>query len=114
MTIEIHFQGKDPTVRRIYDELLKSVGEIGPFAEDPKKTSIHLVRDTALAGIATRKEYLILTLKTDHQLPGMRVQRTEQASAKRFYSEIKLASPRDVDDELKQWLLHAYELSGKR
>jgi len=112
--VERHFQDKQPVVRQTYEALLASLREIGPFVEDPKKTSIHLVRETALAGIATRKEHLVLTLKSDHRLPGTRVHRTQQASAKRFHSEIKLTSPLDVDKELKQWLRHAYELSGKR
>ena len=41
--------------------------------EDPKKTSIHLVREKAFAGIATRKESLVLTLKASKALKSRRV-----------------------------------------
>ena len=42
-TIGSHFEGKDDSVRRIYDRLLKEARRFGPVMEDPKKTSIHLV-----------------------------------------------------------------------
>jgi hypothetical protein len=43
--------------------------------EEPKKTSIHLVNKTAFAGIATRKEVLILTLKAANAVKSPRVHR---------------------------------------
>jgi hypothetical protein len=86
--------------------------QIGPITEEPKKTSIHLVNTTALAGVATRKAHLILTIKSDHKLNSPRVHKTERVSARRFYQEVKLVSPAEVDDELVGWLREAYALSG--
>ena len=85
---------------------------MGPVIEEPKKTSIHLVNATALAGVATRKDYLILTLKSDRKLTSPRVHKSEQVSAKRFHHEVKLASPTEVDRELIGWLKEAYALSA--
>ena len=111
-SLQSHFEGKAPVVRQIYDRVLKAVRKIGPVIEEPKKTSIHLVNATALAGVATRKEYLILTLKSDRKLNSPRVHKSEQASAKRFHHEVKLTSPADVDSELVGWLKEAYALSA--
>ena len=58
------------------------------------------------------EDYLVLTLKSDHKSTSSRIHRQEQASANRFHSEIRLQSPGDVDQELKAWLRHAYELAG--
>jgi hypothetical protein len=33
-----------------------------------KKTSIHLNRKSALAGVETRKDYLLLNIKSDHPI----------------------------------------------
>ena len=82
-TVAQHFDGKAKVVRAIYDRLLKTVGKFGKFEEDPKKTSIHLNRRIAFAGIATRKESLVLTLKASADKPSPRVRRREQASASR-------------------------------
>lgn len=111
-TVNCHFEGKSDEVRRIYERLLEISGQFGAVHEEPKKTSIHLVNATAFAGVATRKDSLILTIKSDHKLDNPRIHRTEQASARRFHSEIKLTSSAEVDDELIAWLKDAYTLSG--
>lgn len=111
-SIESHFEAKAPVVRKIYDQVLKALKPFGRVIEEPKKTSIHLVNATALAGVATRKEYLILTIKSDRKLASPRIHKTEQVSAKRFHHEVKLVSPADVDAELIGWLKDAYTLSA--
>jgi hypothetical protein len=107
-----HFEGKEPDVRQTYDKLLDILQQFGPVGEEPKKTSIHLVNKTALAGVATRKDHIVLTIKSDHKVTSPRVHRTEQVSARRFHHEIRLRSPQEVDDELIGWLKEAYALSG--
>lgn len=110
--VEQHFEGKDPSVREIYDRLLAEIGKIGEFTEDPKKTSIHLNRRTAFAGIATRKSSLVLTLKAPQDIRSSRVKKHEQVSSNRWHLEVPLASPANVDAELGSWLRAAYQISG--
>lgn len=111
-SVEQHFAGKDPKVRALYDLLLAAVRPFGAVAEDPKKTSIHLNRRTAFAGIATRREAIVLTIKADRDIASPRVVKREQASANRWHLEVKLTAPADVDRELTSWLAAAYELSA--
>ncbi len=110
--LESHFNGKDPVVRKVYSRLIEVLRQFGPIIEEPKKTSIHIVNQTALAGVATRKEFLVLTVKSDHKLISPRIHKTEQASANRFHQEIRLRFPEDVDAELIGWLKEAYALSA--
>ena len=42
-TVDDHFAGKSPQVRKVYERLLDLLEKIGPVSEEPKKTSIHLV-----------------------------------------------------------------------
>jgi len=111
-TVATHFAGKEAVVRKIYDTLLKRVRQFGPVVEDPKKTSIHLVKTTAFAGVATRKNALILTIKSDRDLDSARIHKSEQTSARRFHHEVKLSAPAEVDAELIGWLKEGYALSG--
>jgi Domain of unknown function (DUF5655) len=111
-TVKAHFERKDNVVREIYDQLLKGTRKFGPVAEEPKKTSIHLVNSTAFAGIATRKSAIILTIKSDQEIASPRIHKSEQASARRFHHEVKLTDPADVDAELLGWLKNGYSLSG--
>ena len=101
-----------PPQLAIYKKILSAARTIGPFTEDPKKTSIHLNRKTAFAGIATRKNGLVLTLKSATDVASHRIARRERASANRWHLEIKIEDPVQVDRELAGWIKSAYELAG--
>jgi hypothetical protein len=110
-SVDDHFVNKDPGVRALYDQLVALLRTFGPIEEDPKKTSIHLNRNSALAGVKTRKDCLLLNIKSNHLLKSPRIEKAEQVSAKRFHHKIRLSSPMDLDEELKAWLEEAYVLS---
>lgn len=88
------------------------LSEIGPVSQEAKKTSIHIVNHSALAGVRVRKEYLLLNFKSDHKLKSKRLQQSEQLSSRRYHHELKVESLGDFDAELKGWLQDAYDLSG--
>ena len=108
--VKSHFSKASATVQSTYDAVLKAARSLGPVVEDPKKTSIHLVREKAFAGVAVRQSSLTLTLKATQAIKSHRVRRAEQASANRWHLEIPLVSPTEVDGELRAWLAAAYEL----
>jgi hypothetical protein len=111
-TVNMHFTNRSPAVRQIYDRILDVSRQFGPVKEDPKKTSIHLVNRSAYAGIQNRRQALILTLKSRTNIDSKRIFRSLQASANRWYLEIKLISPDQVDEELIDWLKASYRISG--
>ena len=111
-TINQHFDGKEEVVRKSYDELLRILRSRGPVTENAKKSSIHLLNATTLAGVATRQNYLILTIKSDRELESPRIRKSERVSLHCFHLKLKISSPDDVNDELKGWLDHAYSLSA--
>src|SRR5215208_3365478 len=88
-----HFARSADTVRATYDALLAASHAFGPVRVEAKKTSIHLVREMAFAGVASRKSALILTLKAERPVMSARVHRAEQTSANRWHLEIRLTSP---------------------
>ena len=110
-SVKDHFLNKDPSVRALYDQLLSILQAFGPVTEDPKKTSIHLNRKSALAGVESRKDGLLLNIKSDHQIKSPRIEKAEQISAKRFHHRVRISSPKDLNEELKSWLKEAYLLS---
>ncbi len=98
--------------RSRFAALLRAARALGPVREEPKKTSIHLARNTAFAGVATRREGLILTLKASADIQSPRIRKHEQASANRWHLDLRLETPRDVDAELRNWLRAAYALAS--
>src|SRR6185295_6400660 len=97
-TIEQHFEGKQPVVRDIYDRLLVVSRQFGYVGEDPKKTSIHLNRNSAFAGVRTQATSIVLTVKSPNDIESPRVNNRQKASANRWYCYIKVSTPDEVDD----------------
>ena len=112
-TVESHFTRSDPVVLATYRRLLEAARALGRVAEEPKKTSIHLVRDTAFAGVATRRSSLILTLKSAKDIRSPRIAKRERTSAHRWHVEVRLEKPADVDRQLTNWLTAAYDLASR-
>src|SRR3970040_300558 len=110
-SVNDHFANKEPSARALSAQLMSILRTFGPVIEDPKETSIHLNRKSALAGVETRKDGLLLNIKSDHQIKSPRIEKAEQVSAKRFHHRVRISSPKDLDEELKTWLKEAYLLS---
>ena len=108
--VDALFAGKDAVVPAIYRRLIEVLHALGPFQEEPKKTSIHLVHTSGFAGIHPRKSFLYLNLRMDRPLQGERVAKSEQVSKNRYHNEVKVTAPDDVDGELIEWLKEAYAL----
>ena len=111
-TLNEHFENRAPEVKTTYAAILKAAKQLGPVKEEAKKTSIHLVRKSAFAGVAPRKTALILTLKSDSDIKNPRIAKREQASAHRWHLETRLETPEQVDREILAWIKKAYELAG--
>jgi hypothetical protein len=110
-SIDEHFTGKATAVRDTYDALLHVARSFGTVGEEAKKTSIHLVARTAFAGVVTRREKIVLTIKSPVDVKGPRIAKCERLSANRWHFDVHLSEPSQVDDVVEDWLRRAYELS---
>jgi hypothetical protein len=111
-SIDDLFQTTDRAVREAYDALIRELQRFGPVVEEPKKTSIHLVRRTGFAGVHPRKACFVLTIRTTTAIDSPRVFKTEQASKNRVHNEINIQTADAIDPELLGWLATAYDLSA--
>lgn len=107
-----HFVDRAPTLRAIYDRLLTTARRFGPVEEVPKKTSIHLNRTSAFAGVSLRKTGLIVTVKSESDVQSPRIVKHLKSSARRWYLDVRLESVQEVDAEFTRWLQQSYDLSG--
>jgi len=106
------FEKADPAVRKLYDQLLTIIRNLGPVTESPKKTCIHLDNKSGFGGVFVRKNYINLNLRTDYKIESPRIAKTEQVSKSRYHNLIKLESEADLDREFQKWLKDAYSLSA--
>jgi hypothetical protein len=106
-----HFDGKHKDVRATFDRLLAIAREWGEIRLDAKKTSINLVHnETPFASVATRKDALILTLRSEEDVRSSRISKHKHG-ASGWNLEIKLVRPQEVDHELQQWIRASFLLN---
>ncbi len=110
--VQAVFTGKDPEALETYDALMKALKAFGPFVEEPKKTSIHLGRRSAFAGVHPRKAAILLVIRTSAPIESPRIRKLEQVSANRWHNEMLLSAPSNIDGEVLGWLGEAYALSA--
>ncbi len=99
-----------PTSLAIYKQLLAKLAPVGPFREEIKKTSIHLARKSAFAGVHPRSQHLLLTIKAEKPIRSPRVTKAEQVSKSRWHLDVKVSNIKEIDGELLGWLRRAYDL----
>jgi Domain of unknown function (DUF5655) len=99
-----------PVARTLYEELLHALAPLGAFETEVKKTSIHLVRSSAFAGVHPRKQHLLITIKAAAPISSGRIVKTEQVSKNRWHLDVNVAVAGDIDAELLGWLREAYAI----
>lgn len=100
-----------PEAISLYRALLAALRPLlGEFQVEVKKTSVHLARQSAFAGVHFRRKHLIVTIKAASPIASPRIVKVEQVSKNRWHCEVKLASGVEVDGELKAWIKDAYTL----
>ena len=110
--INSHFDRAEENVKEVYAALLRMLCELGPVAVEPKKTCLHLVNRTALAGVYPKRQVLQLEFKSDYPITDPLVVKTEQISRNRWHHIVRLSSPSDLQNPIASWIRDSYALSG--
>jgi len=108
--LDDHFAGKDPLVRELFDQLLRTLEHFGPVAVYPLKTRIVFQAETQFAAAVPRKRwlegYLWLYRRAEHPL----IHRVEMHIFRDYGNIFRLARPEDLDEALVVLLGEAYAL----
>ena len=99
-----------PEVKILYQTFIDSIQKFGKIIVEEKKTSVHLKRGKAFAGVHPRKNYIVLNIVSSSPIKSPRITITEQISKNRFHNELKIEKPFDINEELIAWLHTAYQL----
>jgi hypothetical protein len=106
------FAKGEPVARKLYDRLMEAVSAFGQVEAQVKKTSVHLCRGAAFAGVHPRKAGVMLTIRTGAPIESPRVRRCERVSARRFHNDLLLERIDEIDAELIGWLRAGYDLGA--
>jgi hypothetical protein len=102
-------------LRRIYDRVAEVVREVAPGAElEPRQTYVTLSRSLRQFGVVqpTTLKRVDLGLRLLGVQPHGRLQEAGSVGSAQITHRIALTSPEDVDDEVRRWLVAAYDQAG--
>jgi len=113
-SVDRHFAGVDPTVRKTYDTLVSRLNELGQIRIDAVKSSINLVSKYHFGAVSVRPDHFRLGFILDREIEHLRIIRTETVGPNRVGHHVNLSTPEDVNSQLMEWLSRAYRLQARQ
>ena len=110
--IDFHFAGKDPSVRGLFDLLVRKLEDTGPLRVDAVKTSIHLISRHHFGGISVRRDYLRIGFLASKPLDSPRIVQRLALGANRVEHVVVIRDRNDIDAQLLGWLAAAQRLQA--
>lgn len=109
--LEQHFKGKE-TGKLLYESFIKAVETpLGALKIESLECCIHLVSTVTFAAVKIYKNKIQVEFATDHPLESERFTKAEQLSAHRFLYFVDIMKEVDLDTQLIQWVVEAYDNS---
>ena len=112
-SVDVHFQDKDPRLRRLFEELIRSLARTGPLRFDAVKTSINLISTHHFGGVRVREDHLRLGFLATAPIKDARILRSLRIGPRRVHHAIILCSRADLDAKVLAWLRAAQALQAK-
>lgn len=112
--LEHHFAGKPAEVRALYDAFAAEVQALGPVIVLPEKTRIAFQVRMSFAQVTPRKQWLDGHAVLARRLESPRFRSVQTFSPRNHLHVFRIASPADIDDELRGWLAEAYAVGEQR
>ena len=110
-TVDKHFQGKPPELRKAYDKLEKAVLKFGEVNISPVKTAIYFKRAGAFAGIKVVKDHFKLEFFLPEKTDVFPIEKTVQYTKSKVVHFVSIGEPGDITPQLLKWLKQSYDLS---
>lgn len=108
-TVDELFAARPQVQREIYDRLIKHVESLGEVHIDAVSVGVFVKSDRTVAEIRPKARSLELWLNLPHALDHPRVSRALKASQGRVANVVRLTNVSDVDDQIRDWLVAAYD-----
>ncbi len=90
------------TVASLRQNLIALLDAIGTYKTEPKKDSIHIVRDRAFVGIHPKKSYLGVNVVLNRAKASPAADKVEQVSANRFHHYYKLTDKQALNQSFRK------------
>jgi Domain of unknown function (DUF5655) len=111
--LEHHFRGKPPEIRALYERFRALVAALGPVTVIPEKTRIAFQARMSFAQVTPRRQWLDGHVVLARRLEHPRFRRIDTISPRNHVHFFRIASPDDINANLRRWLKEAYAV-GKQ
>jgi hypothetical protein len=112
-SLDDHFRGKPPEIRRMFDRLRAMVEKIGPVRILPEKTRIAFQVRMSFAQVSPRQRWLDGHVVLARRLESARFRSVRTFSPRNHLHTFRISSEAEIDDELCAWLTEAYAVGGQ-
>jgi hypothetical protein len=117
VSLDAHLNKVTPETRAIFDEVMRAVRACGRVQVAPTKTGINLLSRTSLGSVSLHRGYVDLGLVLTREVKSPRILWTLRLSPRSVGHRVRVASPNEVDRELRGWIKEAYDvgmMAGRR
>jgi hypothetical protein len=109
-SLDDHFAGVEPHVRATFDRVRAVIEALGPVTVLPEKTRIAFHVRMSFAAVTARRRWLDGHVVLARRLDSPRFRRIDAFSPRNVVHAFRLASPDEVDDEVRAWFTEAYRV----
>jgi hypothetical protein len=108
MSIDEYFAERPAVQRRIHDAVHRHLAKMGPLTVDAVEVGILFKKERTFAELRPKKDRLVLAMLVSRVIEHPRIAKVLRLSARRAACYVDLASAKDVDRDVRDWLSEAY------
>jgi hypothetical protein len=108
LTLEQYLERQPPAQRPVYRAVLRALTKLGELDIDPVEVGIMIKRHSTFCELRPKRGAVELAFKLSRPLASPRIRRTLRVSTHRTAYVLLLTSAREVDAELRSWLVESY------
>jgi hypothetical protein len=113
-SLEHHFEGKAPQIRRMFDRVRTMVESIGPVRVLPEKTRIAFQVRMSFAQVTPRSRWLDGHVVLARRLDSPRFRKVETFSPRNHLHAFRISNENEIDDEVRAWFTEAYAVGQQK
>ncbi len=103
-----HFEGKNPQLKALFDQLVAAAQDCGPVTVYAQKTRIVFMVRVRFGGVITRKNWLYFSLWLTRRVEHPQLHKVEVFGPRSFGLRFRLGHPDEIDDALRALICEAY------
>ncbi|MBV8304904.1 MAG: hypothetical protein JOZ04_11880 [Acidimicrobiia bacterium] len=111
MSIEEYFSTGPPHERPVFEAVMAHLDTLGPVHVEPVSVGIflkHGLSGRSVAELRPMQQWVALSFSLPRRVSHRLIVRKPLADRGRYWHVANIASPDDIDDELRTWLTEAY------